>query len=278
MNREHDEVTYSLLGSSTLLNTGWSTRYCIITVCSSTLLNTGWSTRYCIITVSGCLFYFGSSWQINLTMIVADIKEFWSAGIWCRVKRGKFNRWGILECMTLSLNYNTRQVNTELYFTPLRQDLRLHCILDFGCKSSVHSCTSKHRCQKLTCLKHYVTIALFMAELWHRWSQLASHSQTFYIHLQFVITCITLPISDTVAGDVTEQELYHVLFHSATLCDLVSGPPLLWGRENKVGPETVHNPTLTVTHQEVAQVYSHTVLESAQCWRDPSQYLYRELV
>lgn len=55
---------------------------------------------------------------------------------------------------------------------------------------------------KLTCLKHYVTIALFMAELWHRWSWLASHSQTFYIHLQFLITCVTLPISDTVAGDV----------------------------------------------------------------------------
>jgi len=75
-------------------------------------------------------------------MIVVCIKEFQSAAIWCRVKRGKFNRWGILECMILLLNYNTRQVNTELYCTALRLDLRLHYVLDFGCKSSMHSCTS----------------------------------------------------------------------------------------------------------------------------------------
>jgi len=49
---------------------------------------------------------------------------------------GNFGGWGILECMRLLSNYNMRQVNTQLRYTALRQDLRLHYIFDFGCKSS----------------------------------------------------------------------------------------------------------------------------------------------
>ena len=249
MNREHDEVTYSLLGNSTLLNSGWSTRYCIITVCSSTLLNTGWSTRYCIITVSGFLFYFGSSWQINLTMIVVDIKEFRSAAIWCRVKwtnstGGEF--WNVWY-----YRWITTQVNTELYCTALRLDLRLHYILDLGCKSSMYSCTLN------TDVKTNLPKTLCHDSLIHGWTV----TQVILVSLSFPDLLYTPPVFDHMRDSSNIwhcswwchwTELYPVLFHSAPLCDLVLGPPFLWGRKNTAGPETVHNRTLTVMHQEVA--------------------------
>jgi len=49
---------------------------------------------------------------------------------------GNFGGWGILEHTILLSNYNTRQVDTELCHTASRQDLRLHYIFDFCCKSS----------------------------------------------------------------------------------------------------------------------------------------------
>ena len=59
-----------------------------------------------------------------------------------RVKWGKYVcRRGILTCI-ISLNYNMRQVNTELYCIALRLGLRLHYAFDLGCKSSMYSCTS----------------------------------------------------------------------------------------------------------------------------------------
>ena len=156
--------------------------------------------------------------------------------------------------MILSLNYNTRQVNTELYCTALRQDLRLHYILDLGCKSSLHSCTLN------TDVKTNLPKTLCHDSLIHGWTV----TQVILVSLSFPDLLYTPPVSDHMrdSSNIWQYswwchwtELYHVLFHSAPLCDLVSGPPLLWGLENTVGPETVHNPTLTVTHQEVGQVY-----------------------